>query len=223
MLSKKNMLDSYHTITGESIGEFRDRGSKFIAYAYPVFAIEDIEQQLDKVRKLHPKSRHCCYAYRLGLDKNNFRANDDGEPSGTAGRPILGQIDSAGLTNVVVAVIRYFGGTLLGTSGLINAYRASASEALALAEKIERVIEDVYELTFEYAIMSDVMNAVKKNKVEIVAQDFGDIGKIQIAIRQSEIESKMRHIRAQIAKVRIEEIDTIETIDGLDIAFLQTR
>ena len=217
------MLDSYHTITSESIGEFRDRGSKFIAYAAPVYKEEEINIFLDKIRKMHPKSRHCCYAYRLGLDKNNFRANDDGEPSGTAGRPILGQIDSAGLTNVCVAIIRYFGGTLLGTSGLINAYRGSAAEALAAAQKIERIIEDVYQLTLEYAIMSEVINAVKKNKVEIVQQDFGNIGKLQIAIRQSEVEATMRQLRANIAKVRIEEIDALESIEHLQIDFIQTR
>ena len=123
--------DIYQTIRGESNGEFRDRGSKFIAYAYPVYTEEEWQEKLEAVRKAHPKARHHCYAYRLGLDGHNFRANDDGEPSGTAGRPILGQIDSFGLVNVIVIVVRYFGGTLLGASGLITAYKNSAADALS--------------------------------------------------------------------------------------------
>ncbi|MDV7392848.1 YigZ family protein, partial [Arthrospira platensis SPKY1] len=119
--------DTYRTLSGPSTGEFRDRGSKFLAYAFPVYTDEEIGLHLEEVRKLHPKARHHCYAYRLGLDGNHFRANDDGEPSGTAGRPILGQIDSFGLCNVLLVVTRYFGGTLLGTSGLINAYKLSAA------------------------------------------------------------------------------------------------
>lgn len=215
--------DTYKTITAASSGEFRDRGSKFIAYAFPAYTAEEWQDALAQIRKLHPKSRHFCYAYRLGMDKNNFRTNDDGEPSGTAGRPILGQIDSFGLTNVFIVVIRYFGGTLLGTSGLINAYRTSAAEALKQANIIEKTLENIYEFTFDYAIMSDVMNAIKKNKLEIVAQDFGDIGKIQIAIRQSEIETSMRQLRSQISKIRIEEIDQVKVIAGLSIKFLMTR
>ncbi len=217
------MKDSYFTLQEESEGEFRDRGSKFIAYAAPVYSEDEGHAFLDKIRKIHPKSRHCCYAYRLGIDQNNFRANDDGEPSGTAGRPILGQIDKFEITNVIIAVIRYFGGTLLGTSGLINAYRNSAAEAIQNGTKIERIIDDVFELTFDYAIMSDVMNAIKKNKIDIILQDFGAIGKIQIAIRQSETEQKMRLMRAQIAKVRIEEIDDIELVEGLEIENMGVR
>ena len=115
--------DHYKTVAGPAHGEYKDRGSKFLAYAFPVYAEEEWQARLEEVRREHPKARHHCYAYRLGLDGNNFRANDDGEPSGTAGRPILGQIDSFELVNILVIVVRYFGGTLLGASGLINAYR----------------------------------------------------------------------------------------------------
>lgn len=216
------MKDTYQTITAESIGEFRDRGSKFIAYAYPVRLEEDWQARLTEVKKLHPKGRHHCYAYRIGLDKNNFRANDDGEPSGTAGRPILGQIDSFELTNVFVVVVRYFGGTLLGTSGLINAYRESTAEAFRAANIIEKTVEDIYRLTFDYALMSNVMNAVKKLNLEMVRQDFGEIGILEIAIRKGELEDTLKKLKAYIAKVRLEEVHKIEEIEGLEMSYLKT-
>lgn len=217
------MKDTYKTISEESIGEFKDRGSKFIAYAYPIYTEEDWQNCLIEVKKIHPKGRHHCYAYRLGLDKNNFRANDDGEPSGTAGRPILGQIDSFELTNVFVVVVRYFGGTLLGTSGLINAYRESTSIAFQNADIIEKTLEDIYRLTFDYSIMSDVMNTVKKLNLEMVRQDFGNIGILEIAIRQSEVKEMIRQLKSGISKIRIEEIDEVKKVAGLDIKFLETR
>ena len=217
------MTDTFKTIEKPSIGEFRDRGSKFIAYAFEVYSEEDWQGQLAVVKKEHPKARHACYAYRLGLDKNNFRANDDGEPSGTAGRPILGQIDSFGLTNLIIIVIRYFGGTKLGTSGLINAYKSSAQDVLAQAIIIEKTVEDVFKIQFDYALMSEVMNAIKKLDLEICKQDFGNTASINIAIRQREREDTLRRLKSLIAKVRIEEIDQIETIEGLSIEFLHTH
>ena len=217
------IVDTYQTISAPCEGEFRDRGSKFIAYGFSVYTEAEWQARLGDVRKLHPKARHHCYAYRLGLDGNSFRANDDGEPSGTAGRPILGQIDSFQLTNVIVIVIRYFGGTKLGTSGLINAYRTSTAEALSNATIIEKVVEDVYEFTFDYALMSKVMNVVKKLDLEIVAQDFGNLGVIKVAIRQSEIEKNLQQIKAKVADVRIEEVDQLEEIEGFEIKFCYTR
>ena len=175
--------DRYRTLAGPSTGEFRDRGSKFLAYAFPAYSEEEWQERLEEVRKDHPKARHHCYAWRLGLDGNQFRANDDGEPSGTAGRPILGQIDSFGLTNVVVVVVRYFGGTLLGTSGLIQAYRESTAAALAAGEIVERTVEEVFRLNFTYALMSPVMNAVKALELEMVHQDFGEQAALDIAVR----------------------------------------
>lgn len=215
--------DTYQTIAAPSTGEFRDRGSKFLAYAYSVYEEATIDQHLEEIKKLHPKARHHCYAWRLGLDGNQYRANDDGEPSGTAGRPILGQIDSFELTNVLVIVVRYFGGTKLGVSGLINAYKVSAAAALQAAQIEERQLENVYTLTFGYERMSDVMNAVKQYNVEIIEQEFTDRGFLLLAIRQSEAEATLERMRAQIAGVFLEERDKWETIEGIDIEYKYTR
>lgn len=217
------MKDSYKTITAESIGEFKDRGSKFIAYASPVFTETDCQVYLEAIRKLHPKARHHCYAYRLGLDKNNYRANDDGEPSGTAGRPILGQIDSYDVTNVIIVVVRYFGGTLLGTSGLINAYKTSAAEALAQAAIVERIVEDVYRLTFDYALMSNVMKALKKLSLEIISQVFENEGVVEIAIRQGEVKNIILQLKSFIGNLRIEEVNEETSIEKLTIEYAYTR
>ncbi|MEN0003333.1 MAG: YigZ family protein [Bacteroidota bacterium] len=215
--------DQYKTLQESSTGEFRDRGSKFVSYAFPAYTQEDWQQQLEEVKKEHFKARHHCYAYRLGIDKTNFRANDDGEPSGTAGRPILGQIDSFGLSNVFIVVVRYFGGTKLGTSGLINAYRTAAADALEKAEVIIKTIEDIYEIQFDYSLMSQVMNGIKKLELEMVQQDFGDVAKVQVAIPQRLVSDHLKVLRAAAAQVRIEEIDAIETIDGFRLAYLFTR
>lgn len=215
--------DTYQTIANPTEGEFKDRGSKFIAYAFPVYTESDWQESLLKVKKLHPKARHWCYAYRLGMDGNNFRANDDGEPSGTAGKPILGRIDSFGLVNAFVVVVRYFGGTLLGASGLINAYKEATIAALEKAEIVEKVVENIYQLTFDYSIMSEVMNAIKKEKAEMVSKDFGNVGKVTIAIRQSEVVDKMLRMKAIIAKVHLEMVPDLEEIEGLTIEYLGTR
>ncbi len=217
------MKDTYRTILGESTGEYREKGSKFLAYAYPVYDESEWQERLDQVKKLHPKGRHHCFAYRLGLDGNQYRANDDGEPSGTAGRPMLGQIDSFNLVNVIVIVVRYFGGTKLGVSGLIHAYKVCTAEAFEKATIIDKTVEDIYQLTFEYALMSEVMNAVKKLDLEIVVQDFGNIGRLEIAIRQSEVEATLLKLKAKVAKIRIEEIHKIETIEGFEMEYLKTR
>lgn len=217
------MEDAYQTIVAPSTGEFRDRGSKFLAYAYPVYEEETINEHLTELKKLHPKARHHCYAWRLGTEGLQFRANDDGEPSGTAGRPILGQIDSFALTNVFVVVVRYFGGTKLGTSGLINAYKLSTAAALEAAEIVERLLEAVYEVEFDYSLMSDVMNAVKQQEVEIIKQEFTDKGNLHIAIRLSETEDKLMRMRAQIAGVFLEEQEKWESIEGLKIEYKYTR
>jgi uncharacterized YigZ family protein len=211
------MKDSYLTIAAPSTGEFKDRGSKFLAYAWPIGSEPEAHQHLDALRKLHPKARHHCYAYRLGLDQNNFRANDDGEPSGTAGKPILGQLDSFGLTNVFVVVTRYFGGTLLGTSGLINAYRNAAQAALQNAIIVEKIVEDTYRLDFGYALMPDVMNAIKKLEIKILKQVFEEAAMLEIAVRKSHTEQVFTNLKAQVAKVSIEEAAVMDGIPGLDI------
>ncbi len=217
------MKDIYQTISGSSKGEFKNKGSKFLAYAFPANSESEWQMHLEAVKKAHPKARHYCYAYRLGLDENNFRTNDDGEPSGTAGKPILGRIDSFGLTNIIIIVVRYFGGTLLGASGLINAYKLSAAAALENAEIIEKTVEVVYQLTFDYALMSEVMNAIKKYNLEMIHQNFGSIGKVQIAIRKSAAPTTLIHLKAAIAKVHLAMAKDLEKIEGLTIDYLGER
>ena len=199
------MIDTYKTIAASSMGEFKDKGSKFIAYTIPLSIEGDFPLFLEKIKKEHPKARHHCYAWRMGIDGNSYRANDDGEPSGTAGRPILGQIDSFGLTNVGVVVVRYFGGTLLGTSGLIAAYKESTAEAFRQAEIIDKIIEDIFEIRFEYDKMPDVMNALKRLNIKVLSQEFTESGVINISIRQSESEQTTLHFRALVLKKSIEE------------------
>ena len=215
------MSDIYKTISQRSEGEFRDKGSKFIAYAFPLVYPDDWHEQLDSIKKLHPKARHHCFAFRYGMDKNNFRANDDGEPSGTAGFPILGQIDSFGLTNVFVVVIRYFGGTLLGTSGLKNAYKTSTHEALASANIIEKTIENIYSFTFGYEIMNEVMNALKKLDIHVLNKSFTDICQLQIGIPTSKVDEIFLQLRIQIHHLHQEEAELLEGIEGVEIEFIR--
>jgi uncharacterized YigZ family protein len=215
IMSATFMIDSYHTISAPSTGEFKDRGSKFIGYAWPVRTEEEAMAYVEGLRKEHFKARHHCFAWRLGLDGQRFRANDDGEPSGTAGRPILGQIDAAGLTDVVVVVVRYFGGVLLGASGLIQAYRESAAEALRQAEVVEKIVKDTFRFDFDYALMPDVMQALKKLDMEIFQQEFGDRGIIDIGIRQRDTQEKLLKIKSLLWKVSTEEAATLEWPPGL--------
>ncbi len=209
------MTDSYHTISAPATGEFKDRGSKFFGYAYPVRSEEQALVWLEMLRKEHFKARHHCFAWRLGMDGSRFRANDDGEPGGTAGRPILGQIDAFELTDVFIVVVRYFGGTLLGTSGLIHAYREAAAAALRNAEIIEKIIKDHFTLDFDYALMPDVMNGVKKLDLEVVRQTFEERGVLEIAIRQTETTDRLLQLKASIWKVSTAEAATLEWPAGL--------
>jgi uncharacterized YigZ family protein len=165
---------SYRTIRRPSQGLFRDRGSRFIAYAWPVKTEDEIKEHLQALKKEHPSARHHCYAYRLRPDKSVYRANDDGEPSNTGGKPILGQIKSNDLTNILVVVVRYFGGTLLGVPGLINAYRSAAADALGNAEIAEKKIEEIYRVSFLYPHVNDVMKIIKEESVRILSQDFSE-------------------------------------------------
>ncbi|MCE7926403.1 MAG: YigZ family protein [Haliscomenobacteraceae bacterium CHB4] len=209
------MTDHYLTLSAPATGEFKDRGSKFIAYAWPVHSEEEAMAHVEALRKEHFKARHHCFAWRLGPDGSRFRASDDGEPSGTAGRPILGQIDAFGLTEVVVVVVRYFGGTLLGTSGLINAYREATAEALRNATIVEKIVKDTFALDFDYALMPDVMNAVKKIGLDIFKEEYGDRGLLEIGIRQSEAEDILLKIKALIWKVSPEEAAQLDWPAGL--------
>lgn len=164
--------DKYKTISSPSTGDFRDRGSKFLAYAYHISSVEEVKEKIQVLKKEHPKAVHHCYAYRIGMDGSQFRANDDGEPSGSPGKPILGQIDSAGLTSVLVVVVRYFGGTLLGVPGLINAYKTATAQALDAAPKTEKWIEDLFEINFDYPSMGEVLYLLKQSEATIYHQDL---------------------------------------------------
>lgn len=212
--------DTYKTIAEPTIGEFKDRGSKFIAYTTPLSIETDFPIFLEKIKKEHPKARHHCYAWRMGMDKNHYRANDDGEPSGTAGRPILGQIDSFGLTNVGIVVVRYFGGTLLGTSGLIVAYRESAADALRQATIEDIIVEDIFQIQFGYDKMPEVMNALKRLSINILRQEFNEDGCITFSIRQSEAEQKLLEMKAAILKISLEEAMIRDFTEGVEISAL---
>ena len=173
---------SYRTIKKRSEGVFRDRGSKFLAFAYPASDEEKIKDLLGSLRNKYHDARHHCYAWRTGAAGENFRANDDGEPSGTAGRPVLGQIQKHELTNILIVVVRYFGGTLLGTGGLINAYRSAAADALEHAEIITKTVEDIIDVKFPYAAMNDVMKVLKEEQAEQLKQDFDMDCIIRVAV-----------------------------------------
>ena len=167
-----NEQDFYYTITQSSTAEFKDRGSKFIAFAFPIETTDDFKMQLQLLKKEHPKAVHHCFAYRIGTDGNNFRSSDDGEPSGTAGKPILGQIDSKELTNVAVIVVRYWGGTLLGVPGLINAYKTAAALAFQVTPIIQKQVELKYSIEFDYTQMNDVMMILKQFNCTIITQEM---------------------------------------------------
>ena len=189
-------MESYFTLNTESTGLFRDRASKFIAYAYPFNDLKELDERVLALKKLHPKSRHICYAYRLGPDGSLFRANDDGEPSGTAGRPILGQLDSNKLTNSIILIIRYFGGTKLGTSGLINAYKTAALEAIQENDIVEKFLMAYYRLSFDYSQMARVMEFVEKSEFDIQKQEFELNPFLEIAIRKANHEDAAFKLQA---------------------------
>ena len=201
------MTDQYKTIKAPSEALFKDKGSKFLAFAYPFEDENELKKYIEPLRKEHFKAVHFCYAYRLGLDKNNFRINDDGEPSGSAGRPMLNVLLSKEITNILVVVVRYWGGTLLGVPGLINAYKSATEEALASAEIIEKTVNDIYQITFAYVQMNDVMKVVKDFDLRIRSQQFDNQCVIEIEFRQN--------ISSQI-------IGRFEKIDEIEVLFLHT-
>jgi uncharacterized YigZ family protein len=190
--------ESYNTVGQQSVAEFKDRGSRFLAYAFPIKDVEEFKNHLQQLKKDHPKAVHHCFAYRIGLDGNNFRVSDDGEPAGTAGKPILGQIDSKELTNTLVIVVRYFGGTLLGVPGLINAYKSATSMALQLTTIIAKAVEANYMLQFDYTQMNDVMILVKKYNCSILAQETQLFSILKIGVPLNRLEDffyKLRDLR----------------------------
>ena len=180
------MEDKYLTINAPSEGLYKEKGSKFIAFAIPVSNVEQIKEILEEKRKEHHDARHVCYAYILGVDKADYRTNDDGEPSGTAGRPILGSLLSAGVTNVLIAVVRYFGGTKLGTSGLINAYKVASADALENAEIIEKTVDEEIHISFDYLVMNDVMKIIKDVAPQVLSQQFDNNCNMVLSIRKGD-------------------------------------
>lgn len=178
----------YQTIDRHGFAEFKDRGSRFMAYAFPMITPDDFKQQLQLLKKEHPKAVHHCFAYRLGLDGHQFRVSDDGEPSGSAGKPILGQIDSKGLTDTGVIVVRYFGGTLLGVPGLINAYKSSAAMALQMIPVIQKPVEIIYDVNFDYTTMNEVMMVVKQFNCSVLHQEMQLFCLLKIGIPKSRLD-----------------------------------
>jgi len=203
-----NTSDAYYTIKRSSQGFYKEKGSKFIALAYHVRTEEEIKEIQHNLRKEYHDARHHCYAYVIGFNGEAWRANDDGEPSSTAGKPIHGQILSRNLTNTLVVVIRYFGGTKLGVSGLINAYKTAASEALDSAEIVMRTVNDIYRLSFDYDDTNDVMRLIKDDGINILEQNFGAACDMLLAIRQGLVEQVL---------------DKVEKIDSAEAEYLMTE
>ena len=197
--------DTYRTITALSEGIYTEKRSKFIAIALPVRTLEEVKQHLETYQKKYYDARHVCYAYMLGHERLNFRANDNGEPSGTAGKPILGQINSNELTDILIIVVRYFGGIKLGTSGLIVAYKAAAAEAISNATIIEKTVDDDVTVAFEYPFMNDIMRIVKEEEPEILEQSYDMDCLVKLRIRRS----MMPKLRA-----RLEKVETARILDN---------
>ena len=185
------MDDTYKTITQTSEGLYKEKMSKFLSFAVPCSSAQEALDIVKLYRNEYCDARHCCWAYMIGPERKEFRSNDDGEPSGTAGKPILGQINSFELTNLVVIVVRYFGGIKLGTSGLIEAYRTAAQEALSEAQIEERLIEEELQVAFEYPLMGDVMRIVKEEGATVLAQDFQLSCRLHLSLRRGQ----MPHMR----------------------------
>lgn len=200
--------DSFKTIKSFAQGVYKEKGSRFMAFAYPFSRQEEIKAILDKIRKEHHDARHHCFAYMIGHERLIWRVNDDGEPSGTAGKPILGQINSYGLTNILIVVSRYFGGTLLGVSGLINAYKTAAATAIQNAEIIEASVQEYYEIIYPYPVMNDVMKIVKDENLGHADQTFDIECCIIVNFRIS-------------AREKI--LNRFSRIDGLKYRYIRTR
>ena len=196
------MEDQYQTISENSVGEgyYTEKRSKFLAFAHHVETVEEVKSIVSAYRKQYYDARHCCYAYMLGPEQKSFRANDDGEPSSTAGKPILGQINSAGLTDILIVVVRYYGGVNLGTGGLIVAYRTAAADAIANATIEVRQVEETIKYDFTYPMMNDVMRIVKEMQPQVVDQQFDNACSITLRIRKREAEQ----LRSRLNKLSFE-------------------
>ena len=204
--------DVYKTIDVQGEGIYSEKRSKFLAFAIPVLTLDDVKREVEAYQKKYYDARHVCYAYRLGERRELFRANDNGEPSGTAGKPILGQIDSRELTNILVIVVRYFGGIKLGTSGLIVAYKAAAAEALDATEHIEKTINEEITLKFSYPLLNDVLRIVKEENPRIVEQIFDNECVVKLSIRLS----RMPRLRERYEKLVIDSRNDLRIVDNED-------
>ena len=180
------MSDTYKTIIAPTEGIYKEKGSKFLSFAIPVSNADEVKEIVKNYRKEYYDSRHVCYAYMLGAERKEFRANDDGEPSGTAGRPILGQINSRELTDILVIVVRYFGGILLGTGGLVVAYKEATTDALDQAEVIEKTVDESISILFDYVLMNEVMRIIKDTNAQITSQSFENQCEMQLSIRKQD-------------------------------------
>jgi uncharacterized YigZ family protein len=178
------MMDTYKTISSVSEGYYAEKRSKFLSFAIPVRTVDEVKELVREYRKKYYDSRHVCWAYMIGFERNIFRTNDDGEPSSTAGKPILGQINSNQLTDILIVVVRYFGGIELGTSGLTVAYRTAAAEAIANAQIEERTVDEEITISFEYPLLNDVMRIVKEEQAEIISQKFDMTCEMKLRIRK---------------------------------------
>lgn len=200
--------EHYNTIEQAGQAEFKDRGSRFIAFAFSVPAVTEFKKQLQFLKKEHAKAVHHCFAYRMGTDGNNFRSSDDGEPAGTAGKPILGQIDSKELTDVGIVIVRYFGGSLLGVPGLINAYRTASSLVLQVVPVIQKSIVQLYNINFDYTRINDVMVIIKQYQCTILSQEMMLFCKMKVGIpigRNAEVLYKLKdllHVDVQVAAAK---------------------
>ena len=198
--------DTFKTITDRAKGYYTEKRSKFISYAVPVRSVEEVKEELAKYRKEYYDARHVCWAYMLGPDRKTFRANDDGEPSSTAGKPILGQINSNELTDILILVIRYFGGIELGTSGLIVAYRTAAAEAIAAATIEERTVDEDITVVFEYPYLNSIMRIVKEDAPTVIAQKFDMDCEMTLRIRKGEAE-RLKNRLAKVETAYLKELD----------------
>jgi len=212
-----DLKDFYKTIRAPSEGLYKEKGSKFIAFAKAVFTESEFQEFQTEVKQLHNKARHHCYGFRIGIDGEHYRANDDGEPSGTAGKPILGQIDSNELTNIAIIVIRYFGGTKLGTGGLIVAYRSAAKAALENSVIIKKEILTEFKIAFDYKWMNGLLGAVKKIDAIILFKEFNAKPFLHIGIPRSKASAAIHRLKALILKKSLEEVSFQTGIEGFEI------
>jgi uncharacterized YigZ family protein len=200
--------DTYQTIEKPAENIFRDRGSKFLSFVYPINSDQDIKVIIAMLKQEHPKANHHCWGMRWSTDRSIFRLNDDGEPSGTAGRPILNVLLSRNLTNIAAVVVRYFGGTLLGVPGLINAYKTATELALNEAKVIEKTVNDIYSVSFDYLQMNEVMRIIKEEHLEVVEQQFDNSCRVNVSIRKMQVNQVLARLQ-KLSSITVKYLHTV--------------